>query len=389
MLRNRSAVLPEKDSLLQSFRQAFFKRPRTPLAAYPFWRVPLLPRTSRLFRSLFQQGSEAGAFCPFSGSAACGCNDRRELVALIDHPVTESSYRGGKLDAVEVHAYREREVSYAPDGIGELNGIDCCDIVEHVRNVLYAARNGDCAVLGVYLDEHSVADGDEGIRLCGEPFCLTEYGKTDALDRCGNGHALDIRALEECICSDIAYTVGNGDGGYRLIASESRGTDSGDLSAAERRGDGDSAALAGIAGNGSIARCVENVGIISLNGCGSVLRSGRFCGGSVGLCGSGGLGLIRGGLFAAVRRIGRLGLLCVGCCGGCNGCRLATVGDELRYEFYRERFFSRDEQGIDKIVWSTRFRAARRTIVRRGAKSGAEKAKTLNFMQESVRIPTP
>ena len=36
---------------------------------------------------------------------------------------------------------------YAPDGIGELNGIDCCDIVEHVRNVLYAARNGDCAVL--------------------------------------------------------------------------------------------------------------------------------------------------------------------------------------------------------------------------------------------------
>ena len=29
--RNRTAALPEKDSLLQSFRQAFFKRPRTPL----------------------------------------------------------------------------------------------------------------------------------------------------------------------------------------------------------------------------------------------------------------------------------------------------------------------------------------------------------------------
>ena len=29
--RNRLAALPEKDSLLQSFRQAFFKRPRTPL----------------------------------------------------------------------------------------------------------------------------------------------------------------------------------------------------------------------------------------------------------------------------------------------------------------------------------------------------------------------
>ena len=30
-IRNRPAALPEKDSLLQSFRQAFFKRPRTPL----------------------------------------------------------------------------------------------------------------------------------------------------------------------------------------------------------------------------------------------------------------------------------------------------------------------------------------------------------------------
>ena len=45
--------------------------------------------------------------------------------------------------------------------------------------------------------------------------------------------------------------------------------------------------------------------------------------------------------------------------------------------------------GIDKIVWSVRFRRARRTTVRRAAKSGAEKAKTLNFKQESVRIPTP
>ena len=43
----------------------------------------------------------------------------------------------------------------------------------------------------------------------------------------------------------------------------------------------------------------------------------------------------------------------------------------------------------DKIVWSVRFRRARRTSVRRAAKSGAEKAKTSNFKQESVRIPTP
>ena len=49
---------------------------------------------------------------------------------------------------------------------------------------------------------------------------------------------------------------------------------------------------------------------------------------------------------------------------------------------------SRSEAGRDKIVWSVRFRRARRTSVRRAAKSGAEKAKTFNFMQESVRIPT-
>ena len=50
---------------------------------------------------------------------------------------------------------------------------------------------------------------------------------------------------------------------------------------------------------------------------------------------------------------------------------------------------SRSEAGRDKIVWSVRFRRARRTSVRRAAKSGAEKAKTFNFMQESERIPTP
>ena len=49
---------------------------------------------------------------------------------------------------------------------------------------------------------------------------------------------------------------------------------------------------------------------------------------------------------------------------------------------------SRSEAGRDKIVWSVRFRRARRTSVRRAAKSGAEKAKTSNFKQESVRIPT-
>ena len=48
---------------------------------------------------------------------------------------------------------------------------------------------------------------------------------------------------------------------------------------------------------------------------------------------------------------------------------------------------SQPESGRDKIVWSVRFRRARRTSVRRAAKSGAEKAKTFNFMQESERIP--
>ena len=47
-----------------------------------------------------------------------------------------------------------------------------------------------------------------------------------------------------------------------------------------------------------------------------------------------------------------------------------------------------DPTVIDKIVWSVRFRRARRTIVRRATKSDAEKAKTSNFMQESARIPT-
>ena len=56
--------------------------------------------------------------------------------------------------------------------------------------------------------------------------------------------------------------------------------------------------------------------------------------------------------------------------------------------FFDLRFFSLPAKGRDKIVWSVRFRRARRTIVRRAAKSGAEKAKTLNFKQESVRIPT-
>ena len=45
--------------------------------------------------------------------------------------------------------------------------------------------------------------------------------------------------------------------------------------------------------------------------------------------------------------------------------------------------------GRDKIVWSVRFRRARRTSVRRAAKSGAEKAKTLfHLLKESARIPT-
>ena len=55
---------------------------------------------------------------------------------------------------------------------------------------------------------------------------------------------------------------------------------------------------------------------------------------------------------------------------------------------FGRRFFSLPAKGRDKIAWSVRFRRARRTSVRRAAKSGAEKAKTLNFKQKSVRIPT-
>ena len=47
--------------------------------------------------------------------------------------------------------------------------------------------------------------------------------------------------------------------------------------------------------------------------------------------------------------------------------------------FFDLRFFSLPEKGRDKIVWSVRFRRTRRTIVRRAAKSGAEKAKTFEF----------
>ena len=57
--------------------------------------------------------------------------------------------------------------------------------------------------------------------------------------------------------------------------------------------------------------------------------------------------------------------------------------------FFDLRFFSLPAKGRDKIVWSVRFRRARRTIVRRAAKSGAEKAKTLfRLLKESARIPT-
>jgi len=52
--------------------------------------------------------------------------------------------------------------------------------------------------------------------------------------------------------------------------------------------------------------------------------------------------------------------------------------------FFGLRFFSRPEPERDKIVWSVRFRLARRTSVRRKAKSGAEKAKTLNTGPFSV-----
>ena len=62
-------------------------------------------------------------------------------------------------------------------------------------------------------------------------------------------------------------------------------------------------------------------------------------------------------------------------------------GDKIVWSIRFEFLCLLGRRGIDKIVWSVRFRRARRTIVRRAAKSGAEKAKTLNFKQESVRIP--
>ena len=61
----------------------------------------------------------------------------------------------------------------------------------------------------------------------------------------------------------------------------------------------------------------------------------------------------------------------------------------LQADIIGSAFFSRPAKGRDKIVWSVRFRRARRTSVRRAAKSGAEKAKTLfHLLKESARIPT-
>ena len=50
------------------------------------------------------------------------------------------------------------------------------------------------------------------------------------------------------------------------------------------------------------------------------------------------------------------------------------------------RFFSLTEMMADKTVWSVRFRSARRTIVRRGTKSDAEKADIKNSSEKFVRI---
>ena len=50
------------------------------------------------------------------------------------------------------------------------------------------------------------------------------------------------------------------------------------------------------------------------------------------------------------------------------------------------RFFSLTEMVADKTVWSVRFRSARRTIVRHGTKSDAEKADIKNSSEKSVRI---
>ena len=51
---------------------------------------------------------------------------------------------------------------------------------------------------------------------------------------------------------------------------------------------------------------------------------------------------------------------------------------QLCFRFFGLRSFSLTEKAADKTVWSVRFRSARRTIVRRGTKSGAEKA-DINF----------
>ena len=94
LTRNRLAVLPEKDSLYQSFRQAFFKRPRSPrpprsprsrVLRVPASPRPLSARERSGRRSRIARGSRCRRLPPpagagSSGSCRGGCwsRDRRD-----------------------------------------------------------------------------------------------------------------------------------------------------------------------------------------------------------------------------------------------------------------------------------------------------------------------
>ena len=84
---NRPAALPEKDSLFQSFRRAFFKRPRTPLAYSP---VSFSP-------SYFVSGEVKGALLSLNICAIVPSATRPSIMPLIS--LTSSSLPNANANA--------------------------------------------------------------------------------------------------------------------------------------------------------------------------------------------------------------------------------------------------------------------------------------------------
>ena len=80
LTRNRLAVLPEKDSLYQSFRQAFFKRPRSPRPPRSLSARERSGRQSRIARGSRCRRLPPPAGAGSSGSCRGGCwsRDRRD-----------------------------------------------------------------------------------------------------------------------------------------------------------------------------------------------------------------------------------------------------------------------------------------------------------------------